>query len=71
MHGFVYDPATGQAQRLNIDFAAYINDLRQVYELYSKPEPSEGGEEVGKVLGSGDSKDLVDAGVDSPWWKLW
>ena len=37
VHAFVYDPTTGSANRLRVDFSAYLKDLRQVYDLY-KPD---------------------------------
>ena len=40
MHAFVYDPTTGQAQRMRVDFSSYLKDLRQVYDLY-KPDPED------------------------------
>jgi hypothetical protein len=35
VHGFVYEPSTGEAKKLEIDFLEYIRDLRKVYDLYS------------------------------------
>ena len=38
VHAFVYEPATGQAQSLRVDFSAYLKDLRPLYDLY-QPDP--------------------------------
>ena len=34
IHAFVYEPGTGIAQRLDVNFKEYLDDLRNVYELY-------------------------------------
>jgi len=34
VHAFVYEPTTGQATKLKVDFQSYLKDLRQVYDLY-------------------------------------
>ena len=38
VHAMVYEPTTGQAQKLNVDFKKYISDLHEVYDLYTVPE---------------------------------
>jgi hypothetical protein len=38
VHAFVYEPTTGEARKLSVDFYKYINELRSVYDLY-KLEP--------------------------------
>ena len=35
MHAFVYEPTSGQATKLPVDFRSRINELRSVYDLYS------------------------------------
>lgn len=35
IHAFVYDPTTGEANRLPVDFGAYMEDLKKVYDLYA------------------------------------
>ena len=37
IHGFVYEPTTGDLKKLEIDFGEYMADLRSVYDLY-KPD---------------------------------
>jgi adenosylmethionine-8-amino-7-oxononanoate aminotransferase len=34
IHAFVYEPTTGQATHLKVDFVEYIKDIREIYELY-------------------------------------
>ena len=34
IHAFVYEPTTGKATKLRVDFATYLKDLRSVYDLY-------------------------------------
>ena len=40
IHGFVYEPTTGDLKKLEVDFGEYMSDLRSVYDLY-KPELKE------------------------------
>ena len=40
IHGFVYEPTTGDLKKLEIDFGEYMADLRSVYDLY-KPDLKE------------------------------
>lgn len=35
VHAFVYEPTTGEAKMLPVDFYAYLKDLRSVYDLYN------------------------------------
>jgi len=37
IHAFVYEPTTGKATKLRVDFATYLKDLRSVYDLYQIP----------------------------------
>ena len=37
VHAFVYEPTTGKATKLQVDFSGYLNDLKSVYDLYSVP----------------------------------
>ena len=34
IHAFVYEPTTGEATRLPIDFVEHMKELREVYDLY-------------------------------------
>jgi hypothetical protein len=34
VHAFVYEPGTGEALKLEVDFKEYIRNLRSVYDLY-------------------------------------
>jgi hypothetical protein len=34
IHAFVYQPSTGELQRLPVDFKDYMKDLGEVYDLY-------------------------------------
>lgn len=38
VHAFVYEPTTGQARKLAVDFKAYLKDLSMVYDLYQVPD---------------------------------
>ena len=37
VHAFVYEPTTGKATKLQVDFGGYLKDLKSVYDLYSVP----------------------------------
>lgn len=37
VHAFVYEPTTGQATKLRVDFKRYMEELREVYGLYQVP----------------------------------
>jgi hypothetical protein len=39
VHAFVYEPSTGQATKLPVDFKRYLDDLRPLYDLYTPAEP--------------------------------
>lgn len=44
IHGFVYEPTSGDLKKLEVDFGEYMTDLRQVYDLYKpdgKPEATQ------------------------------
>ena len=41
IHGFVYEPTSGDLKKLEVDFGEYMTDLRQVYDLY-KPDGKPG-----------------------------
>jgi len=47
VHAFVYEPTTGQATKLKVDFQSYLKDLRQVYDLY-RVENEDASDEVVK-----------------------
>jgi adenosylmethionine-8-amino-7-oxononanoate aminotransferase len=34
IHAFVYEPTTGAANHLKVDFNEYIRDIREIYEMY-------------------------------------
>lgn len=34
VHALVYEPTTGEAKMLKVDFGAYLKELRSVYDLY-------------------------------------
>lgn len=38
VHAFVYEPTTGEATKLKVDFKQYLEDLKEVYGLYQVPE---------------------------------
>ena len=40
IHAFVYEPTTGQATRLRVDFKKYLHELRSVYDLYNADTPA-------------------------------
>lgn len=54
VHAMVYEPTTGEASKLDVDFKKYLDDLHDVYDLYKVPATtlptnvvtSEEGEEV-------------------------
>ena len=35
VHAFVYEPTTGQAKKLEVDFRKYLKELADVYDLYN------------------------------------
>jgi carbonic anhydrase len=35
VHALVFDPTTGEAKELDVDFAGYMHELEEVYNLYS------------------------------------
>jgi hypothetical protein len=35
VHAFVYEPGTGEINRLPVDFKPYIDDLQDIYNMYS------------------------------------
>jgi carbonic anhydrase len=46
VHAMVYEPTTGEATVLDVDFKKYIDDLHDVYDLYTVPQaelPKKGG----------------------------
>ena len=47
VHAFVYEPTTGLASKLDVDFKAYLGELKDVYDLYKIPEEKreDGGRE--------------------------
>lgn len=61
VHAFVYEPTTGQATKIHVDFKKYLEDFRDVYGLYQVPESrwankmleesvqSEVGDEFGRI----------------------
>jgi hypothetical protein len=34
VHALVYEPTTGEAKMLPVDFGSYLRELRSVYDLY-------------------------------------
>ena len=34
VHALVYEPTTGEAKMLKVDFGSYLRELRSVYDLY-------------------------------------
>ena len=50
VHAFVYEPGTGIAKKLDVDFASYVKDLRDIYDLYSKEEKEEQEEKKKRFL---------------------
>ena len=34
IHAFVYEPTTGEARKLPVDFKSYLKELRSIYDLY-------------------------------------
>lgn len=34
IHAFVYEPTTGEARKLPVDFKSYLRELRSIYDLY-------------------------------------
>jgi carbonic anhydrase len=40
VHAFVYEPTTGQATKLRVDYKRYLEELRDVYGLYQLPSKS-------------------------------
>jgi len=38
VHAFVYEPTTGQANKLPVDFRKYLSELSDVYDLYNHEE---------------------------------
>ena len=34
VHALVYEPTTGEAKLLPVDFGSYLRELRSVYDLY-------------------------------------
>lgn len=41
VHAFVYEPTTGEATRLPVDFRKYLRELSDVYDLYNHEEKGE------------------------------
>jgi carbonic anhydrase len=39
VHAFVYEPTTGEAKKLPVDFGTYLRDLRNIYDVYNKNSP--------------------------------
>jgi len=40
VHAFVYEPTTGQAKKLEVDFRKYLKELADVYDLYNHEQSS-------------------------------
>ena len=38
VHAMVYEPTTGEARKLDVNFKKYLDDLHDVYDLYKVPE---------------------------------
>jgi hypothetical protein len=38
VHALVYEPTTGEAKMLPVDFGSYLRELRSVYDLYRVEE---------------------------------
>ena len=38
VHAMVYEPTTGEAKILDVNFRKYIEDLHDVYDLYTVPQ---------------------------------
>ncbi len=67
IHGFVYDPVTGDLKKLQVDFGEYMTDLRAVYDLY-KPDGSiyKNNTKSSSFPGKG-SKEVDDETKEKPW----
>jgi hypothetical protein len=46
VHAFVYEPGTGEIQRLPVDFGPYIDDLQDIYNVYSVSSMSTNSSQV-------------------------
>ena len=57
VHAFVYEPTTGQATKLKVDFQSYLKDLRQVYDLYRVEGQDE--ERVEKIIDEVTEKEII------------
>ena len=35
MHAMVYEPTTGELKSMDVDFNAYLSELKDVYDIYN------------------------------------
>ena len=41
IHAFVYEPTTGEATKLRVDFKQYLTELHDIYDLYKMEKEEE------------------------------
>jgi hypothetical protein len=69
IHACVFDPKLGDLVRLDVDFKGYIDELSNIYDLYSVGDEDEENIVAPKELPVEATEKVVVTELPLPWWQ--